>query len=66
MTDARITMRHIRQLGFCASGAREWCKRHGIDMRQLAREGVPVSKAEATGDEFGIRAAELARKEAGQ
>lgn len=64
MDEPRVTMAHIRQLRYCAHGARAWCARYGLDFRVLAREGLPASEVAATGDAFGLAAAELARKEA--
>jgi len=62
--EPRVHMRHVRQQGWCASGARAWCAQNGIEWLQLVRDGVPCSQAEATGDHFAITAAAAAREEA--
>lgn len=65
MTDEpRVQLRHIRAMKLCAHGARQWCARYGVSWEQLRGDGVPCSVAEATGDPWGIKAAQLAREEA--
>ena len=66
MTEPRLTVQHLRQLKFCPSGARQWCERHGLDWRQLVREGLPISQIEAVGDAFAMHASQLVREEHGQ
>lgn len=70
MTEIRITMQHVRaaKLGgvgvLCASGVRDWCARHDIDLRQLAEQGMPISQAEAIDDAYAQRVVAIARAEA--
>lgn len=64
-----VTMRHARaaSLGggmLCAPSIREWCARYGIDLHQLASDGIPVEQVEAIDDAFAQRAAAIAREEA--
>lgn len=59
-----VTMKHVRQLKLCSSGAREFFARHGLDWAAFVREGLPASVLEATGDAFAINTARLAREEA--
>lgn len=64
-----VTLRHARaaSLGggvLCASGVREWCARYGIDLHQLAGDGIPVEEVEAVDDAYAQRAAAIAREEA--
>lgn len=66
MTEARVTMQHLRSLKFCAHGARAWCERYGFDWRELVLNGLPAQAVADTGDSFGIRAAALAVQEAGE
>lgn len=40
----RVTMQDIRAEGYCLPGLRSFCDAHGIDLRQLVREGVPVAE----------------------
>jgi hypothetical protein len=69
-TGIRVTMEHARAAKLagagvtCASGIRAWCERHGIDLHQVAAEGLPVEQVEAIDDAFAQRAAALARAEA--
>ena len=68
-TPIRVTLRHARaaSLGggvLCASGLREWCARHGIDLHQLAGDGIPIEQVEAVDDAYAQRAAAIARQEA--
>jgi len=66
----RVHMRHARGARLdgktvtCASGIREWCTLRGVDLRTLAREGLPIAQIEAIPDAFAQRAAALAREEA--
>lgn len=66
----RVTMRHARAARLdgkpvtCAPGIRGWCDRHGVDLHQLASEGLPIEQVEAIDDAFAQRAAALARNEA--
>lgn len=74
MSDAPIivTMQHVRAASLagrgvlCAPSVRAWFARHGIDYRAFLRDGLPVEQAEATGDAFALRAAAIAREEAGR
>lgn len=65
-----VTMRHARAARLdgkpvtCAPGIRAWCEVHGVDLRQLAHEGLSVEQVEAIDDAFAQRAAALARAEA--
>jgi protein tyrosine phosphatase (PTP) superfamily phosphohydrolase (DUF442 family) len=54
-------METLRELRYCASGARAWCRRYGFDFRQLVTEGLDADAVAATGDALGIAAAERAR-----
>lgn len=71
MTVVRIE--HVREAGMaltgkplCARGIRQWWMAHGgngEDWRAFLRDGIPVEQAEATGDAFALKAAQLARAE---
>lgn len=61
---SKVTMAEIRELHFCASGARTWCARYGFDFRQLVQEGLDAEAVAATGDDLGMRAAALALEKA--
>lgn len=66
----RVTLRHARAAKLagagvtCAPGIWVWCRRHGVDLHQLATEGLPIEQVEAIDDAFARRAAALARAEA--
>ncbi|MBS0370476.1 MAG: hypothetical protein JSS57_14885 [Proteobacteria bacterium] len=65
---ARVYMRHVRKLRgrgvTCTPGIRAWCAAHGVDMRKLANEGIPVSDAHRIGGAFMDELIEIVRKEA--
>jgi hypothetical protein len=66
MAEPLVFLRHcvgVDGQTYCAPGLRAFCRRHGLSLRQLAREGIPVSKAEATGDAMALHAAARARLE---
>lgn len=57
MAELTVTIAHLRSIpgfgkkpGFCAAGARAFFKTHGLNYQAFAREGIPASKLEATGD----------------
>ncbi|AGG89939.1 hypothetical protein [Rhodanobacter denitrificans] len=65
-----VTMQHVRaaKLGgvgvLCAPGIRAWCEQHGVDLRQLVEEGLPIEQAEQIDNAFAQRACAIARAEA--
>ena len=65
---ARIHMRHVRQLRgrgvTCTAGIRAWCAQHGVDLRVLASEGLPVEVVARIGGPFVERLLEIQRTEA--
>lgn len=61
-----VTLAHCRELGYCTSGMRDFCARHGLDWAALRSSGLPVEVVENTGDAMALKAAELARREQGQ
>lgn len=66
-----VTIAHVRRAGategrvLCAPGLWAWARRQGLDLRQAAREGVPLQVVEQMDDAFAQRVAALARREAG-
>ncbi len=52
--------------GFCARGARAWCKAHGIDWSRMVKTGVPAAELEATGDAIALRVIEFAESRRGR
>ena len=69
MTGVRVYLRHARQAGAgqrvtCAPGIRAWCERNGVDLREIASEGIPVERIAAIPDHFAQRAAQIAIAEA--
>lgn len=67
---ARVTMEHVRALGYeqrgdgktwCAAGIRAWCARNGIDYLELVHQGIPADTMAAT-DAWGQRLADMATK----
>ncbi len=59
---ALVTMKHIRELEYCAPRLREWCREHGINVRDF-KAGVDSDWLRATGDHLAIAAANLAEQE---
>lgn len=59
-----VSMRHCRAAGVCASGAREWFKKVGLDFRVFVTAGYPVATIEATGHGVAAKVAAAAREEA--
>lgn len=65
MTGVVVTMKHVREVDYCARGARTFFARHGLDWSAFLQAGIAVEKLERTGDAMARRVAEHARKEAG-
>lgn len=66
MSEPVVLLRHcvgVDGQPYCARGLREFMRRHGLDVRVLARQGYPASVIEATGDAMAQRAAGNARAE---
>jgi len=64
-----VTMRHARTIpgfsakpGFCASGLRAFARRHAIELREFAKNGIEAERLEATGDGFAIALVQWARE----
>ena len=55
--------RHIRSAGLCMSGARRWFPRYGMTFEACRRGEVTAAMLEATGDEFALQVAAIARQE---
>ena len=64
MTEARVTMAHIRACRLCAGGTRQFFARYGLDWSSFLRDGIPADELEATGDALTAGVVALARKEA--
>ena len=62
--DPRVTLRHMRMAGVCASGGRDWFRRSGLSWELFVREGLPASVIEATGDGIALSVVAQARQEA--
>lgn len=60
---ARVRIEHLRALGYCARGSREFCARHGIDWAAMLRQGVSAAELERTGDAMALAAVQRARDE---
>lgn len=62
MSEPRAYMRHVRELGYCARGARDFFTRHGWAWTSFLRNGIGCADLEATGDALAIRLAQKARE----
>ena len=62
MSEPRVTMDTVRKSGHCFAGVRETCKIHGIDVRRLAREGIPISEVEDIDDAYVQQMVNIAKK----
>ncbi len=64
MSGIIVRVRHVRAAMLCTRGMRDWLTLHGFDVGDFVRDGLPIEKLEATGDEFAMRVCAVARKEA--
>ena len=63
-----VTIDHIRRArelhgGYCPSGMRIWCERHGVSFRQLLQEGCPIEDVAHIKDAFLERVLDIARSD---
>ena len=58
----RITLEHTAGVDYCNRGTRAFCKKHGIDINRLRKEGIPIEELEHIDDEMLHRVLRLARK----
>lgn len=61
----KIYLRHVRELGYCNSGLRKFCKKHNIDFLNFIKYGMDVEELKSiTDDGFAMRVIDLVEKEA--
>lgn len=48
--DVIVTFADIIPAGYCAPGAEAFCKRHGLDWREMAKHGISASRLRACND----------------
>lgn len=61
-----VRMRHVREAGYCAAGARAFAQRHGFDWPRFLREGIGEQELAKAGDAMADRLIERARREHGE
>jgi hypothetical protein len=64
-----VTARHLFTIpgystrrGFCRGKSREWFRRHGLDWRAFARDGIDAEILAATGDGLALALIEWAQQ----
>lgn len=62
----KAKLAHARQLKYCSSGIRLFCKTYNLNFMELVKVGLDVDVLLATGDKLAIDMAELAIKEQGK
>lgn len=62
----RVYIRHVREEMLCTRGLRAWLLHHEFSVADFVRDGMPVERAEATGDAFALRVCARARAEFGK
>ena len=58
-----VMHRHMRELGYCNRGARDFFARHGLDWRAFLAGGIQADLLAATGDAMAMKVVERARAE---
>jgi hypothetical protein len=56
----KVYSRHMRALGYCARGTRQFFRRHGLDYLDFVRHGIDASALRNTGDAMALRVVNLA------
>ncbi len=59
-----VHMRHVREAGYCAAGARAFARRHGFDWARFLRDGIPARLLAGADDAMAARVIERALLEA--
>lgn len=62
MTTTIVRHVHMRELGYCNKGAREWFARHGLSWAEFLAEGIDADRLRSTGDAMAARVADHAEK----
>jgi hypothetical protein len=62
-SEIRAKMAHVRAAKVCGPGVKMFFDRHGLDLRDFLRNGIPVSKLEEIGDPVALRVAAVALEE---
>jgi hypothetical protein len=53
---------HLRELGYCNRGSREFFARHGLSWPDFLHKGIEAEKLSSTGDAMALRLVEHAVK----
>jgi len=62
-SEPRVYVRHLRGAKRCASGSRNWWKKHNLDWRDFVKNGIAAETLIATGDPLALEVVEIARAE---
>lgn len=57
----QVQHQHLRELGYCNRGARQFFERHGLDWRAFLAGGLPADQFERTGDAMALKLVEHAK-----
>ncbi|MDZ7804297.1 hypothetical protein [Thiohalophilus sp.] len=57
-----IKMRDAYRAGYCVSGCKAFCERHGIDFKKITREGIEAKELLDTGDAMAAKIVEKHRQ----
>lgn len=63
MACTHVYMRHVRQMTLCSRGTRAWAASHSLDYTKFLQEGIPITTLEKIGDDWCLKAIQLARDE---
>jgi len=63
VTAVIVRHRHVRAMGYCNAGARDFCRRHGFDWPDFLARGVPAERLAAIDDDMVRALIECARKD---
>lgn len=66
MTDPIIEINHLRELGLCVRGAKQWFRLHSLDFSDFLTHGIPCSRVEQLDDVLAKRVVAYVREESDQ
>lgn len=58
-----VTMKHAREVGYCARGMRVFAQRHGLDWTRFVRQGLDADELRKTDDAMAARVIEQAERD---
>jgi hypothetical protein len=63
VTTTVVLHRHLRELGYCNRGSRQFCNRHNLDWAEFLNSGIEAERLLATNDAMAARVVAQAERD---